>query len=138
VKDVSLQTSWNHGRHLVEDECTFVKPILTKMETTPGVDLLALFGLILFNVPLTEDDIDESLEYPILQIVPSSLASRLANPRPMPDWNNHIVESETQVDVEDTLDELASSEIVDFMAQPHTRTGFSQKIIINGIKVAKY
>ena len=33
VKDVSLQTSWKRGRHLVEDECAFVQPILTELET---------------------------------------------------------------------------------------------------------
>ena len=122
VKDVSLQTSWNRGRHLVEDECTFVKPILMEMETTPGVDLLAPFGVLLFNVPLAEDDINESLEYPIrLPIVPSSLTLTLTNPGSTPDWNNYSVESETRVDVVDTLDELASSEIVDIVAG----TGFS-------------
>ena len=121
VKDVSLQTSWNRGRHLVEDECTFVKPVLTKMETIPGVNLLAPFGILLFNVPLPEDDIDESLEYPNLLIVPSSAST--------------LPESETRVDVEDTLDELASSEIAAVAAQPHT--GFSRTIIINGVEVAK-
>ena len=37
VKEVSLQTSWNRGRRLVEDECTIIKPILTEMETTVEV-----------------------------------------------------------------------------------------------------
>jgi hypothetical protein len=52
------------------------------MEGTPGVNLLAPFGLLLFNVSLTEDNIDESPRYPILPIVPSSPALRLAYPRP--------------------------------------------------------
>ena len=70
------------------------------METTTGVDILAPLGVLLFDVPLSEDDIDESLdsEYPIQPTAP----------RPTPDQNNHTVESETRVDVEDTLDELAS------------------------------
>ena len=125
VKDISLQTSWNHGRHLVEDECTFVKPILTELETTPSVDLLPPFGMLLFDVPLAEDDIDESLKYPFLPTLPSSPTLMLTNPRPTPDQNNHIVELKTQVDVENTLDELASSEIMDNTTQPHTGTGFS-------------
>lgn len=61
----------------------------------------------------------------------------LTNPRPTPDQNNHIVELETQVDVENTLDELASSEIMDNTTQPHTGTGFSWTIVINGVEVAK-
>ena len=61
----------------------------------------------------------------------------LANPSATAHQNNHIAESESRVDVEDTLDELASSEIVDVVAQPHTGTGFSWTIIINGIEVAK-
>jgi hypothetical protein len=95
VKDVSLQTSWNHGRHLVEDECTFVKPILTEIETKPGVDLLALFWVLLFDIPLAED-IDESLEYPVMSTTPSS---QLLNPNPS---RNPIDESETRVEVKDT------------------------------------
>ena len=137
VKEVSLQTSWNCGRRLVEDECTIIKPILTEMETTTGVDILAPFGVLLFDVPLSEDDIDESLEYPIQPTALSSPALMSINPRPTPDQNNHTVESETRVDVEDTLDELASSEFINIPAQPHTGTGFSRTIIINGVEVAK-
>lgn len=71
VKDVSLQTSWNRGRHLVEDECAFVKPILSKIEATPSADLLTPFRVLLFDTPFTEDKIDESLEDLVLSTTPS-------------------------------------------------------------------
>ena len=31
VRDVSLQTSWNRGRRLIEDECAFSKSILSEI-----------------------------------------------------------------------------------------------------------
>lgn len=134
VKDVSLQTSWNRGRHIVEAECNFAKPIFSNLETIAGIDLLAPFGVLLFNVPLTADDIDESLEDPNALPTPSSQSPNMNCSR-----KNAITESETRVGVEDSLDDLASesesSETV--VVQPLTGNKFSSKVLINGIEMAK-
>lgn len=125
VKDISLQTSWNRGRRLVEDECTFVKPMLTEMEGMRDVDLLAPFGVLLFNTPFAEDDIDESLEASVEPVLPSSQL----NP-------NSFEEMETRIEVEDTLQELAVSETTGEV-QRHPGTEFSRTITINGSEIAK-
>ncbi|KAF8154653.1 hypothetical protein B0H34DRAFT_783778 [Crassisporium funariophilum] len=49
VKDVSLQTLWNCGCCLVEEDCKTIKPILQGLEENISVDILALFGTLLFN-----------------------------------------------------------------------------------------
>jgi hypothetical protein len=85
----------------------------------------------LFDVPLAEDDIDESLEYPIVTI-PSSQPTNTDYHR---DQDNNIAESETRVEVENSLDELASSETV--VIQPLTGNVFSSKVLINGTEMAK-
>jgi hypothetical protein len=63
VKDVSLQTAWMRGRRFVEEDCEILVPILWELEKNSEVDILAPFGTLLIDVPLAEDDIDESLEY---------------------------------------------------------------------------
>ena len=134
VKDVSLQTSWNRGRRLVKDECAFVKPILSEIEVTPGADILAPFGVLLFDTPFAEDDIDESLEDLVLPTTHSSQPTNIN-----PGRNNSIEELETRVEIEDTLQELAASENVQ-VVQPGTeisQTEFSHTIVINGIKISK-
>jgi len=62
LKDVSLQTSWNRGRRLIEQECDSLKHILLKLDSLEGVDILSPFGTLLINIPLADDDIDETLE----------------------------------------------------------------------------
>ena len=62
VKDVSLQTSCNRGRHIIEQECEGLKHILHELDNSEGVDILSPFGTLLFDVPLADDDIDKSLE----------------------------------------------------------------------------
>lgn len=59
----SLQTSWNHGRQLVEEECEFIKPILRELEHM-GINMLLPSGTLLFDLPDDPEDIDESLEDP--------------------------------------------------------------------------
>jgi len=77
VNDVSLQTSWNRGRHLAEDEYCFVKTILAELEELSDIDLLAPLGVLLFDLPLAENDIDESLIYPIPQLSLYHLSHRV-------------------------------------------------------------
>lgn len=133
VNDVSLQTSWNRGRRLVEDECAFVKPILSEIEAMPGADILAPFGVLLFDTPFTEDDIDESLEDLVPPPTPSSQPTNINS------GNNSIEELETRVEIEDTLQELAASETVQ-VVKPGTeisQTKFSRTIVINGTEISK-
>jgi hypothetical protein len=134
VKDVSLQTSWNRGRRLVEDECAFVKPILSEIEATPSADLLAPFGVLLFDTPFAKDEIDESLKDLVLSTTPSPQPTNINASQ-----NNSSEELEIQVKIENTLQELAASETV-VVVQPGTkisRTEFSRTILINGIEILK-
>jgi hypothetical protein len=64
LKDVSLQTSWNRGRHIIEQEFEGFKHLLHELEKSEGIDIFSPFGTLLFDVPLADDDVDESLEAP--------------------------------------------------------------------------
>ena len=93
VKDVSLQTSWNCGRLLAEWDCDFLGSILSELDKDENANILAPSGTILFNVPLADDDINESLKFP--------------SPPPGISESDHLAESsETRVEVEDALGEL--------------------------------
>jgi hypothetical protein len=61
VKDVSLLTSWNCRRHMTEQDCIILQPILKDLEGSDGVDMLSPFGSLLFNTPLDPDDLDADL-----------------------------------------------------------------------------
>ena len=105
------------------------------METEPNVDLLMPFSVLLFDIPLAEDDINESLENPVI----STTSSQLPNPNSSGNPIDND-ESETRVKVEDTLHKLAVSETV--VIQLHAGMGinwmeFSHTIVIDGIKMAK-
>jgi hypothetical protein len=122
VKDVSLQTSWNRGRRLVEEECEILTNILRELAENPDVDILAPFGALLFDVPLADDDIDESLEYPTPSI-------RGANTDAL---NSGLDDAEVRVEVEDALGELSTplDSSTDLDA-PQRRVVESQ-ILVNG------
>ncbi|KAG6827992.1 hypothetical protein H0H92_009721 [Tricholoma furcatifolium] len=62
VKNVSLQTSWKRGRRIIESEYPQFSPTLKEIEDDPRADILAPMGKLLVNVPLDDDDIDESLD----------------------------------------------------------------------------
>jgi hypothetical protein len=64
LEDVSLQTSWNRGRRIIEQDCEGLKHVLYELDNSEGIDILSPFGTLLFKVPLADDDIDESLEGP--------------------------------------------------------------------------
>ncbi|KAF8815932.1 hypothetical protein BYT27DRAFT_7230107 [Phlegmacium glaucopus] len=97
VKDVSVQTSWNCRQHLVEQECDTIKSILQELNNSEDIDILSPSGTLLFDTPLAEDDVDESLEVPTAE-------------RPVGESSNDILESDASkcVEVEDALDELRS------------------------------
>ena len=64
LKVVSLQTSWNCGRCIIEQECKELTYILLELDDLDGTDILSPFSTILVDVPLADDDVDESLEAP--------------------------------------------------------------------------
>ena len=119
IKDISLQTSWSHGCHQVEQACNFVKPVLVKLDENPQTDILSPSGTMLFNIPLAEDDIDKSLELP----------------RPSPaiihPSNN---DAEACVEVEDALGELESTEAATTTLQ---KQKVDAHILVNGKLKAK-
>ncbi|KDR69495.1 hypothetical protein GALMADRAFT_44896, partial [Galerina marginata CBS 339.88] len=47
LKDISLQTSWNRGRRIVEQECEGLKHVLDKLDKNNGIDILSPFGTLL-------------------------------------------------------------------------------------------
>ena len=93
VKDVSLQMSWSCGCYQVEQACDFVKPVLSKLDENPQTNILSPSGTMLFDIPLAEDDIDESLELPSPPIVHPSNS-----------------DTEARIEVEDALGELETTE----------------------------
>lgn len=89
--------SWNCGHRLVEEECEILMNILQELAENPEVDILAPFGTLLFDVPLTDDDINESLEYPTPSV-------HGANATP----NLGLDDAEVCIEVEDALGELST------------------------------
>lgn len=121
VKDVSLQTSWSRGRRIVEDESDALKIILAKLDKDKDVDILAPFGIQLFDAPLADDDIDESVEFlafdsPVIAVVPNAEAL------------------ETRIEVEDALLELAT--LAPEQTLPQARI-IEPKVLVNGKLTSK-
>lgn len=61
VQYVTLQTSWNRGQRLVEEECDSTREAFLSMEKNKQITILAPNGKLLVGVPLFEDE-DESQE----------------------------------------------------------------------------
>jgi len=100
VKDVSLHTSWNRGRHLIEQECEAIKSILQELDASDDLNILSPFGTTLFDTPLAADDIDESLEF----LAPTRTSTGASD--------DEIAESDAsmRVEVENALDLTNESE----------------------------
>ncbi|KAG6834823.1 hypothetical protein H0H93_007136, partial [Arthromyces matolae] len=62
VKSVSLLTSWRRGRRIIENMSPAFASILAEVDDCRGADILCPFGVLLFDVPLDDDDLDETLE----------------------------------------------------------------------------
>ena len=97
VKDVSLQTSWNCGRHMIEQDCNVFQPVLEGLEESEGVDMLSPFSTLLFDTPLDSDDVDDSLEDSNAKV---SISASSTN-----------VDGDIHIEVEDSLGELAMADI---------------------------
>ncbi|KAF8884585.1 hypothetical protein CPB84DRAFT_1750390 [Gymnopilus junonius] len=74
-------------------DCDFLKSVLAELDKNQDITILAPSGTILFDVPLADDDIDKSLEFP-------------SPPPSVPDDEA----AETRVEVEDALEEIAAAE----------------------------
>ena len=121
LKDVSLQTSWNRGRRLVEEECDFLKPVLKDLDQA-GADILSPSGTLLVHLPEDPDDIDESLEDPAYDPIeenPEDAAIRVA--------------------VEDTFlgEQVDEANNVEGLAGIEQQQRFEKHIIINGVEISK-
>jgi hypothetical protein len=123
LKDLSLQTSWNRGWRIIEDECPSLKHVLQELDHEDGITILSPFSTLLFNVPLVDDDIDESLEAPSPPTVTSQ--SEIAN------LDSRAHEANMRIDVEDALGgELAFS-------NTETPALFDSKVQIKGVEMSK-
>ena len=101
LKDVSLQTSWNRGQRIIEQEFKGLKHVLHELDNSEGIDILSPFGTLLFNIPLADDDVDESLQVE----APSSAGN---SPDEGTDARTH--EIDMRIDVEGEIGaELAST-----------------------------
>lgn len=56
VKGVTLQTSWNRGRRMVQDECDFTVPLFLALEMTSEVTIIAPFTKRLVGSVIDEPD----------------------------------------------------------------------------------
>ena len=122
LKDVSLQTSWNHGQRIIEQEFEGLKHVLHELDNLEGINILSPFSNLLFEVPLADDDIDESLEgAPTTGTTSESLDNKTAGSR--------VHEMDMCINIEDGLGAKLSSDT--------EMTVFDSKVLINGIKKSK-
>jgi len=115
LKDVSLQTSWNHGQHMIEQGCDSLKNVLLNLDELEGIDILSPFGTPLVNVPLADDDIDKSLEAPSIV-----LANRIM------ELDSH--KSEMRVNVKDEL----AANLTSSKSNTEITKAFDSKVLIKG------
>jgi hypothetical protein len=107
---------------LVEEECPFLVPILKELEKGPNVDIFSPFGTLLVNIPLEDDDKDESqdtLETPEL-VLRESVTVNLCTD-----------EADMLVEVEESI-----SEVADFKDVSELATG-SPTVLFKGKQVPK-
>ncbi|KAF8173473.1 hypothetical protein BJ912DRAFT_1024864 [Pholiota molesta] len=149
VKDVSLQTSWNRGRKLVEDECEGLACILADLEKDSDVDILAPFGTLLFDIPQAADESDESQEVSLATTAPTDMATTDApDSEPAPEGAPYTEAAELRIEVEEAFAELIDphgpqpdaqgTDSDDEMARPPPETqGIDHKVFFEGKKVLK-
>jgi len=118
LKDVSLLTSWNRGRRLIEQECDSLKHILLERDILEGIDILAPFGTLLIDVPLSDNDIDESLGVPTVR----------STNRILPDSDAH--KTEMHIDIENELAAGLASSNTKIEAGQNV---FDSKVLIQGV-----
>jgi len=122
LKDASLQTSWSRGWRIIEQKCEGLKHLLNGLDESDNIDILSPFGALLLDVPLADDDIDESLEGSVVTSI-----NRIT------DSKSH--EMDMHVDIEDEIGtELA------FLNTENTDSDqrqFDSKVLFPGIEKPK-
>jgi hypothetical protein len=121
LKDISLQTSWNCRRQLVEEEWEFMKPVLEDLECA-GVDMLLPSGTLLFDLPDNPEGVDESLE-DSTGVLDSDM--NIGSSRATDD-------ADLRVEVEDSL-----TEVLDNRASQQNNWSVDKIVIIKGTKLSK-
>ena len=127
VQDASLQTSWNRGRYIIEQECKTLSSVLRELNNTDGVNILAPFGTLLVDTPLADDDIDESIDSPP--------PAETTNP-PVPNIDL-VNNANMHVKVEDALGELDSVDINPVVGQTSSQRIIESKVLIGGTLISK-
>jgi len=124
VSSVSLQTSWRRGRHFIEEECPFAISILRKLEESPDVNILSPSGILLVNLPIPDDDKDESMDdtecTPALEHVRGEL---------------DVTDLETRIEVEDELNQISTDTTL--ASETSQFSPINPKVLINGKEVSK-
>jgi hypothetical protein len=126
LKDVSLQTSWNRGRRIIEQELEGLKYVLHELDNTDGTDILSPFGTLLFNVPLADDDVDESLE--------ASPAGNSAEEVRVTASESRAHEIDMRINVEDEIGHELTSSNTETTANQRI---FSPKVLVKGVEKSK-
>ena len=122
---VSLRTSWNRGRRIIEQEFEGLKQVLNELDDSEGIDILSPFGTLLFDVPLEEDDIDESLEAP---------SSTITFADEITDSESRAHEIDMRINVED---EIGTDLVFSNTEITANRQVFNPKVLIKGVEKSK-
>lgn len=118
VKNTSLQTSWRRGHRLVESKCPFTVPTLQSLEKNPDVNIFSPQGIFLINQP--QDDVDESLTFPVNTDPASSSTGDSTDAR---------------LEVENALGEAVGEE--DLTEKPDSAPPVAHTIIVKGKEINK-
>jgi hypothetical protein len=62
LTNVTLQTCWRRGRHMIEAELPSYGEILSRLEKEAGITILSPHGQLLINVPRDEDDVEDDFD----------------------------------------------------------------------------
>ena len=122
LKDVSLQTSWNRSQHIIEQELEGLKYVLHELDNTDHADILSPLGTLLFDVPLADDDVDESLEAP-------SPAGNSADE--VTESRAHKIDM--RIDVEDEIE----AELTSTAETTVNQRIFNPKVLVKGVEKSK-
>ncbi|KAF6751588.1 hypothetical protein DFP72DRAFT_1135958 [Ephemerocybe angulata] len=145
VANVTLLTCWRRGRARAEAEYPPAIEILKEADKDKSINLLAPAGALLVNIPLGEDDLDESSEHFALNATAdpsdpapetSSLHTDTADPAPETSLNGTT--SEAQVDIEDVIettetnDDLPHNPTTEESSETQVTAIPSHSILVNG------
>ena len=133
LKDVSLQTSWNRGRRIIEQEFEGLNHVLLLLDISEGIDILSPFGTLLFDAPLAEDDVDESLQ--ALNSTQAGNSNEATGSQP------EAHEIDMRIDIEDEIGAELASLSTETTSTETTGTSnrrvFNSKVLIKGVEKSK-